>query len=90
MELTNEKAYEAICNGAKNVNGDVVSDWINFNNKRLKIFNRYSREKDFEQYLYDIKIWYKCVHLFGKDGDYHYKVEKFFKYFFYYCYNWKR
>ena len=55
MELTVEKAYEGILNGAKYEKGDPVFDWIHeFRTGNREKFIHYCKSLDFEQYIYMI------------------------------------
>jgi len=58
MELTAEKAYECIVNGAKYEKGDPVFDWVhNYRAGNATKFIAYAKSKDFKQYIHDFKIW---------------------------------
>lgn len=49
MELTVEKAYEGILNGAKNEKGDPIFDWIHkYKTGNYEKFIHYCKSKDFE------------------------------------------
>ena len=64
MELTVEKAYEGILNGAKYEKGDPIFDWIHeFGTGNREKFIYYCKSKDFEQYIHDFKIWNKCKYV---------------------------
>jgi len=64
MELTVEKAYEAILNGAKCEKGDPIFDWIHeFRSSNREKFINYCKSLDFEQFVYDFKIWNKSKHV---------------------------
>lgn len=64
MELTAERAYEAIINGAKCERGDLIYDWIHdYRSGNHEKFMQYIKRINFDQYLHDFKIWNKCKHV---------------------------